>query len=321
MSTKTAQKPDSLITGEEPIALLPQAPFDFRFSTRYYRARSSLPVGPGESLNENSLTLYDIIEGHPHRIQINSTGSVDRPKLEVTWAAVKSSRSSGNPASARAVATRLKRMFMLDLDLERFYQTFTRDRCVKGLATTFRGLKPVLTPTVFDAAIWAIVGQQINLAFAQTLKNRLAQKYGHKIETQSGHCFLGPGPSHLARARKSSLLKLQLSTRKAEYILGLCQQIDSGKLNLDALCALPYEEALAKLMEIRGIGIWSASYILLRGAGALDALPLGDSGLRRAIETRYKMPARPSAEEITRCAERHRPFRSLYTLYLWRGLG
>lgn len=305
------------------ITLSPRAPFDFRFSASFFSARSSLPVGAGETQSEDSLTLYVILANAPHRIQLHSSGSVDSPKLKVTWEPLENGQHPGKekPATSRAVSELLNHMFMLDLNLKPFYRSLTKDRHLQNFATRFRGLKPVLTPSVFDAAIWAIVGQQITVSFARTLKYRLAEKYGRKIDAEHGSFFLGPDVSVLARARKSVLLKLQLSKQKAEYALGLSRLIDSGKLDLDAICSLPYEEALAKLMEIRGIGEWSASYILLRGAGALDALPLGDAGLKRAIETRYKMSARPSREEIVKRAERHRPYRSLYTLYLWRGLG
>ncbi len=321
-ATKTTKSEDQS-EDKKAISLSPRAPFDFRFSARFFSARSSIPLGAGKTANEDSLTLYDIFDNSPQRIQIKSTGSVDRPRLAVAWAPVKNGQvqGGGKAASSQAITKRLNRLFMLDLKLKPFYQTLTKDRHVQSFAKEFRGLKPVLTPSLFDAAIWAIVGQQITVTFARTLKSRLAEKYGQKIDTESGSFSLGPDICRLARARKSSLLKLQLSKQKADYALGLARLIDSGKLDLDALCGLPYDEALAKLMEIRGIGEWSASYILLRGAGALDALPLGDAGLKRAIEERYKMSSRPSREEIIRRAERHRPYRSLYTLYLWRGLG
>ncbi|MFQ5606704.1 MAG: DNA-3-methyladenine glycosylase family protein [Candidatus Zixiibacteriota bacterium] len=302
--------------------MTPLPPFDFGFSSRFFAARSTLPVGPAQPDQNNRLTLYAFLDDSPHGITVRSTGQVEKPQLEYSWSALrmKGRSQNGSRAAASAVAEFLTRVFSLELDLKPFYRTLSRDRPLKPLVAQLRGLKPVLTTSVFDAAVWAIVGQQISLPFARTLKSRLAEKYGATVSTPEGEISLGPSAQRLARSRTQSLKKLQLSEQKADYLLGLSRLIDSGRLDLNRVTGMPYDEAHARLMEIRGIGEWSASYILLRGAGKLDALPLGDAGLRRAMASGYQMEAPPGRDDIIRRAAPYRPYRSLYTLYLWQGL-
>ena len=152
------------------------------------------------------------------------------------------------------------------------------------------------------------MGQQVNLNFAYTLKKRITEKYGRTISIDNRKYALFPEPVKFKKVTVGQLRRLQFSTRKAEYLLGLSKSVTNGELNLELL------------LTVRGIGIWSANYILMRGAGQLNCLPLGDSGLHRAVKNWYRLKNLPDHEKVKKLAKPFAPFRSLYTLYLWYSL-
>ena len=88
-------------------------------------------------------------------------------------------------------------------------------------------------------------------------------------------------------------------------------------MDLEALRGRPHLEILERLVALRGIGRWTAEYVLLRGYGYPDALPAGDAGLRRQIMRCYGLPVAPDEEEILRMGVQWMPYRSWATLYLW----
>jgi DNA-3-methyladenine glycosylase II len=110
---------------------------------------------------------------------------------------------------------------------------------------------------------------------------------------------------------------MQFSQRKAEYLLGLSRLISHGDISLDRLNDISYDDAVKKLTSIRGLGEWSANYILMRGIGHTDCLPIGDSGLTRAVRMFYGLKNNPDDIKIFNLAQKYRPYRSLFTLYLW----
>ncbi|MEW5925797.1 MAG: DNA-3-methyladenine glycosylase, partial [Candidatus Zixiibacteriota bacterium] len=131
---------------------------------------------------------------------------------------------------------------------------------------------------------------------------------------------LFPEPKDLHGATVEQLRLMQFSNRKAEYLLDLSRAVVNGDLELEKTGKSDYHTALNNLLAVRGIGIWSANYILMRGAGHLDCLPLGDSGLHRAVRNLYKLKKAPEKEKVEKLAAPFAPYRSLYTLYLWYSL-
>ncbi len=264
-------------------------------------------------------------------IKVSNSGSIDSPNLVISWRELEWSESSSTERgiyagsgdieclSSDCVTSYLRRVLSLDIDLNPFYETLARTKQLKELGCSLRGLRPALTSSVFDAAMWAIVGQQVTLGFALTLKERLAHSYGRRFSYDGRDMFASPTVAAIDGADIPVLRALQLSQRKSEYVLTLARAVIDGTLDLEALRVESYETACEKLVALRGIGKWTANYILMRGAGHLDALPLGDAGLRRAVRSAYNLSEAPSDNEIIEYAEPFRPYRSLYTFYLWQG--
>ncbi len=253
--------------------------------------------------------LYD---NKPVLIKVNVPAG-ESPSFHISW------RSPQSITDVSGLRSKLAQMFYADFDLNLFYD-MTLDRVMRQLTKKFRGFRPILTPDIFEAAAWAIIGQQINLSFAYQVKSSLVKLVNRHFEIDGESYHLFPTVSDIASLNADQLREIKFSYRKAEYLLDLARSIDEGRFDLYQLAELEYQPALEKLLAIRGIGPWTANYILMRGAGHRDAFPFGDSGLYTAIKNLYKLDTKPSHEYLEKVAKRCRPYRSLATFYLWKSL-
>ncbi len=284
-------------------------PFDFSLSLKFAVACRFESEG---SDRDKHLTRVIKLNGIPVLLSIKVEDKVNHPAGRVTW-----NYLEGGHVSKDAILKVSRRMVSAELDLRPFYRIAQKSERFKKIAKKFRGLKPILTPTVFEAAAWAIMGQQVNLQFASTLKKRVVRNFGKILNIKGDEYSLFPAPEDFAHAKVGDLQMLQFSQRKAEYLLGLSAWVARDHYALESLGEFDYDTALERLLSIRGIGIWSANYILMRGAGHLDCLPLGDSGLNRAVKNLYKLKENPDYSRIEKIAKEFMPFRSLFTLYSW----
>lgn len=299
------------------LTLIPKAPYDFGAAARFFSSRSTLPVGIGNVTElpdgRHKLTTFARLNGHVSRVSIQSVGTISNPKLTVATEDLQQ-RPESNPLAEGFV----RRVFSLNASLRPFYKVLKSDRHICAVHTKLRGVKPVLTPTPFEAVVWAVLGQQISLSFARQLKHSVTERYGEPV-TWGAHKFhLHPGPEALSKARLATLRSMKLSENKAHYLVGLSKAIVEGDIQFTALSQMPIEDAVKELLKFRGIGPWTAAYILMRGIGHLDALTIGDAGLRRAVHRAYRLRSAPDDAKLEKIAERYRPYRSLWTLYMWQ---
>jgi AraC family transcriptional regulator of adaptative response / DNA-3-methyladenine glycosylase II len=178
-----------------------------------------------------------------------------------------------------------------------------------------RGLRVPLIPTAFDALCWAIVGQQINLAFAGSLRRHLIEVAGTPVGSMKVH----PTPEAVANLDASSLTSQRFSRAKTRYLLAAAEAVASGELDVEGLWRGSAVEAEARLTALHGVGTWTARYVLMR-IGFGDSAPVGDSGLATALQRLHHMPGRPDATETARLMARYAPWRSLASMHLWAGL-
>jgi AraC family transcriptional regulator of adaptative response / DNA-3-methyladenine glycosylase II len=184
-----------------------------------------------------------------------------------------------------------------------------------AFVATRRGLRMPLLPTGFDALCWGIIGQQINVKFATSLRREMVEIAGEKIGDMRAH----PTPESIANIDVSALTSRRYSGSKARYLVDAAQAIVSGTLDIENLTegsALAAEKALTAQ---RGIGIWTARYVLMRG-GFADAAPVGDSALATGLQRLHKLPERPDSEQTARLMATFAPHRSLATMHLWTSL-
>lgn len=195
-----------------------------------------------------------------------------------------------------------------------------QDRVAGELLALYAGLPPLCIPDLFETLVWAILGQQVNIAFAGRMKHALVRAYGEPVEAFGGSHHLFPSPPILARMTVSEARTLQISRQKAEYIRGIAESVTSGALDLRSLPSWDDETIVDRLTRLRGIGRWTAEYLLLRGLARPDAIPAGDMGQRAAIGRMYGLGRHASEQEVRTIAERWRPWRGIVAFYVWCAL-
>src|SRR5688572_8215454 len=208
------------------------------------------------------------------------------------------------------------RMLGLGLDVAAFEVRAARDERMAELFARRRGLRLPLTPTTFDGLCWAIIGQQINIAFASSLRRELLEIAGTPIRGMLAH----PGPARVAEISVDELTKRRFSRSKAEYLVGAAQAVVDGSLPAETLADGSAVAAEHALTSVRGIGTWTARYMLMRGAGFADCAPVGDVALAAALQKVTAATARPNAKEVEALMLPFAPYRSLATIHFWASL-
>ncbi|AQU80771.1 MULTISPECIES: DNA-3-methyladenine glycosylase 2 [Planococcus] len=208
--------------------------------------------------------------------------------------------------------------FDLQTDLQDFYAMAQTDSLLSALVQQYRGLRVIGVPDLFEALVWAVMGQQINLTFAYTLKKRFVESYGESLIYEEERYWTFPSPEKIALLSVTDLRALQLTGRKAEYILGIALAMTNGTLSKEQL--LQEQDMERSLLEIRGIGAWSANYVMMKCLHSQTAFPLADVGLHNALKVQLNMERKPTQVEITKFAEKWRGWEAYATFYLWRSL-
>jgi len=183
-----------------------------------------------------------------------------------------------------------------------------------------RGLPLIGIPSFLEAISWAIIGQQINLTFAYALKKRLVEEYGRVIQFEGRTFYLFPKAEIIVQLTDADLRPKQFSRSKIKYLTGVAQAIVDGKISKEMLSTMSYEDAKNKLIELKGIGNWSADYVLMKCLRFPDAFPLTDVGLHNAIKFQLGQKEKPSLEEIEEMAVKWKGWKSYVTFYLWHSL-
>jgi len=228
-----------------------------------------------------------------HGYEVRWSGSVDGARLLV-------STPGGRSASVlEAAVEEVARICGLGLDVDGFYRVAEKDPVLGSLVPRLRGLRPTLAPQPFEMLVGSVCAQQVNLSFAFAVKARLVRRFGTAVEVGGQTVYGFPDAARLARAKVGDLRRMQLTTRKSEYIVGLARQVASGALDLAALGGRSNEEVVEALTAVRGFGRWTAEWFLARHLGRGDVCAAGDLAVRRAFEHFYNR-GRPLDEAAVR---------------------
>ncbi|MBV9193271.1 MAG: DNA-3-methyladenine glycosylase 2 family protein [Solirubrobacterales bacterium] len=163
----------------------------------------------------------------------------------------------------------------------------------------------------YGALVRSIVGQQLSTKAARAIYLRLTERYGGRTPTPAE--VLADDPDALRAAAG-------LSRAKVSFLRSLAEHVLDGSLELERLDELPDEAAIAELVAVKGLGVWSAHMFLMFHLQRPDVLPVGDLGIRRAVMLRYGLAALPAPAELEAIAEPWRPHRTLACRFLWRSL-
>ena len=214
----------------------------------------------------------------------------------------------------------VREWFDLETDLGKFYRIAKRDKLLGNLVKKFRGHRIISHPDLFESLIWAVLGQQINLAFAYTLKQRFVQSYGEKVEYDGRVYHLFPTPAKVSGLTELELLPLQFSRQKSSYTINIARAFVDGEISKEKLKGMTLTEAKDILMRIKGVGNWTANYALMRTFRYPDAFPLEDAGLHNAIKNLLGMKQNPTVKRVKTIFKNYKGYEAYATIYLWKSL-
>ncbi|WP_258535818.1 DNA-3-methyladenine glycosylase 2 [Bacillus sp. 03113] len=215
----------------------------------------------------------------------------------------------------------IREWFDLDTHLSTFYDLAKTDPFLMKPVQDFYGLRIIGIPDLFEALCWGILGQQINLRFAYILKKQFVEKFGDFIEWDCKKYWIFPSYKKIASLTPDDLSDIKMTMKKSEYIIGIAQLMASGELSKAKLMKLNHFNEIEKsLIKIRGIGPWTANYVLMRCLRFPSAFPIEDVGLINAIKSLAHMDRKPTKEEIRTIAIPWENWEAYATFYLWRVL-
>ncbi len=214
----------------------------------------------------------------PVEVSVRQVGPPEAARLRVS---VEGRRLS---SPARTVVTSvLGRLLGLQIDLAAFYRFAARQGRLGRLSRRFRGMKPPRFATVFESVVNAIACQQVTLTLGIRLLNRLAATYGPALPGGADGARAFPRPDDLAGLRPVALRGLGFSRQKGEAMIELARSVAEGRCDLEGLAELSDDAAVERLRGLRGVGRWSAEYVLLRGLGRTNVFPGDDVGARNNL--------------------------------------
>jgi DNA-3-methyladenine glycosylase II len=161
----------------------------------------------------------------------------------------------------------------------------------------------------YGSLLRSIVGQQLSVSAANSIFGRIKDANGGR----------SPTPQQLLLMRTDKLRRCGLSRAKVEYVRDLARHVLSGELDLPRLRKLDDDEVHEAITAVKGLGPWTADMFLIFHLRRPDVLPVGDLGLRRAVERAYRV-SDPTPAKLVAIAEPWRPYRSMASLYLWSSL-
>ena len=289
-------------------SLLPVPPFrlDLTVWTLRRRPDNAVDRWDGQTYRRALLLPTGLVD-----VAVTQVEALETPRLQVSV--------EGQPLGSKveaAVASALGRLLGLRIDLAGFYRCFARQGQMGRLARRFRGMKPPRFTTVFESVINAIVSQQVTRTLGIRLLNRLTVNYGVAVRDGDAAAHAFPRPEDLAGLCPADLRQLGFSQQKGGAMIELAKSITKGVLDLEGLTELPDEEAVRRLRGLRGVGPWTAEYVLLRGLGRTHVFPGDVAGARDNLR-RWQHLANPLDDAAARGAlSRWHPYGGLVYFHL-----
>jgi DNA-3-methyladenine glycosylase II len=225
-----------------------------------------------------------------------------------------------SPEDIALITGYVREWFDLDRNIGPYYQALAAHPVLGYMAGEFYGLRVMNIPDVFEALVWSIIGQQINLTFAFKLKRAMVEKYGMAIDTGTQILHAFPGPEILAELSVDELREMQFSRQKAAYIINAAVAFRDGLLSKKALWDLATEDKIAALTALKGIGRWTANYVVMKSLNDTTGVPHGDVGLLKALEDHKLISSRKDTTAVDEVFRYFAGWESYLVHYLWRSL-
>ena len=252
-----------------------------------------------------------VMAGRPTELAVRQAGSSEAPRLIVT--ATPPPRTLLENREVRSI---VDRQLGLGVDLTDWYRIAAGDARLRPLADTFRGMKPPRFPTMFEAVVNGFACQQLSLEVGLELLNRLATLAGAEFGASRDARYAFPTAHDVTRLTPKQYRAIGFSHQKVRALLGLARAVARGELDLELLQQEHDAVVQQRLLELRGVGRWTAEYVLLRGLGRLHVFPGDDVGARKRLG-RWLGRSQPlDYAGVQHAATRWRPYAGLVYFHL-----
>jgi DNA-3-methyladenine glycosylase II len=224
------------------------------------------------------------------------------------------------PARAKhpsVLRARVSWQFHLDAPLGQFYRRAAKHPLFHPILRSLYGVKPLRPPSLYEMAVIAITEQQLAYNVAVKMRARLVDALGKKMVWAGKEYRAFPTAQALAECKVNDLRALSFSTRKAEYLINLSRRVALDGMNLEELRDRPNEEVIAVLTSLRGLGRWSAEYLLTRGLGRSDVFAADDLGVQTLVGKYLGPGRRLSAEECRKILKPWEAYQRWVVFYLF----
>lgn len=289
------------------VVLSTASPFRLDLTSWALRRRGNNAIDQWDGSQYTRVIVFD---NDPVRLTVTEETAGTEPALIVTV------HSEVSDQILEDIGLLVQKMLGLTVDLRPFYVLANGNEHLRPLVEQFSGVRPPRFPSVFEALINSIACQQVTLDLGILLLNRLSERFGLSIVDQgvTQHAF--PTPADLAEAAEAAVGQLGFSHQKARAITKLATDVADDRLDLAGLESMTNKEATKYLSTIRGIGRWSAEYVLLRGLGRLDTFPGDDIGAQNNLQRLFHLADRPDYEQISQLTSQWRPYEGVVYFHL-----
>jgi DNA-3-methyladenine glycosylase II len=197
----------------------------------------------------------------------------------------------------------------------------SRDPHLQQLVEKYWGLRLISIPDLFEVLCWSIIGQQINLTFAYKLKRSLVEAVGES-ETYEGEVYhVFPTPKQVLQLSFDDLKGMQYSSQKAKYLHIVAEAFLAGEISVEKLALMESTPEMLKcLMNLKGVGEWTANYVAMKCLRRPDAITYGDAGLLNGFKYLKGMDRKPTRQELEGFFEQFPGWEAYIVFYIWRSL-
>ena len=247
-------------------------------------------------------------------VSVRQEGPPSRAELEVRLAG----RQARSPAARLAAERLVGRALGADSGVRAFYRACGEDPVLGSSIRANRGLRVAGGSSVFETLLTAVFAQQVNLAFAYSIRKELCLALGRRARFDGESYLAFPTPASVAGLSHEELRAFRLTNAKARALHEISQAFHTGELSESQLEALPDEEVIDRLTALRGVGRWTAEVTLMRGLARPDAFPAGDLAVvKHFAQQLLGRESAASEQEMREFSERWKPHRALALVYAY----
>ncbi|MEO8224777.1 MAG: DNA-3-methyladenine glycosylase 2 family protein [Gammaproteobacteria bacterium] len=252
-----------------------------------------------------------VVEGRAMELAVHQAGSSAKPHLIATTAP--SIRTVSEECHVRSI---VEDLLGPRIDLDGWYRMSGRDPRLRALAGQFKGVKPPRFPTVFEALVNGFACQQLSLVVGLELLNRLATLCATRRGRRGRVAYAFPTPHDVVQLPPAQYQAIGFSRQKVRALLALARDIEQGNVSVEGLAHEDDPTARARLLALRGVGRWTAEYVMLRGLGRLNVFPGDDVGAQKNLARWLGRPAPLDYAGVNAVVEKWQPYAGMVYFHL-----